>query len=502
MNLYNFYYDETEHSRKINYKTITADNYYDNFITAIVGWDIKNEESIKARYLEFEEKYKGRKSNEELKSTTIKQQQLEYGFASLNKQNTEFLYDFLSLFDNDTMIYFSVTSKIEYIILQLFKNYESNTVLNMENMKYSITKALIVYQPMNVIKCIYENPESLIIELKKFFETTLHLNKDNLPLKKRENQAFKQILYLLNEINENVTFDWNYKTQFIGFKKYLNENDIDKYSLIIDKEGEKGKTLNSAREIGLKNIMEQDSKDYFGIRMADMLAGIIGKVQKSLHKAITYTADDFQRNKKLLTYDWFDLNERQLDVYKEMYKVIIEINQCWYKAYGGIYSDDLVSFVALLGFINQFGSIQEIKENIDMLGEYYNSYVCENLKAHYKRINEQGEFEIPFELINKNNQEFFLNERGAKVYYESSKQPKLVIPSGGSTLDVLSVGFNKENIPLITIVENDNINCYRLPTELLDWIITLTGIAHMGEKLLPAKVIFSQTINGYCADIL
>lgn len=36
---YNFYYDETEHSRKINFKTITADNYYDSFITAIVGWN-------------------------------------------------------------------------------------------------------------------------------------------------------------------------------------------------------------------------------------------------------------------------------------------------------------------------------------------------------------------------------------------------------------------------------------------------------------------------------
>ena len=28
---YNFYYDESEHSRKINYTTISASNYYDNF---------------------------------------------------------------------------------------------------------------------------------------------------------------------------------------------------------------------------------------------------------------------------------------------------------------------------------------------------------------------------------------------------------------------------------------------------------------------------------------
>ena len=38
MSKYEFYYDETEHSRKINYKTVSAENYYDNFVTMIVGW--------------------------------------------------------------------------------------------------------------------------------------------------------------------------------------------------------------------------------------------------------------------------------------------------------------------------------------------------------------------------------------------------------------------------------------------------------------------------------
>lgn len=35
---YTFYYDESEHSRKISYKTVMAPNYYDNFVTMIVGW--------------------------------------------------------------------------------------------------------------------------------------------------------------------------------------------------------------------------------------------------------------------------------------------------------------------------------------------------------------------------------------------------------------------------------------------------------------------------------
>ncbi len=44
---YNFYYDETEHSRKINYQTITANNYNHNFIVAIVGWPADYEQRIR-----------------------------------------------------------------------------------------------------------------------------------------------------------------------------------------------------------------------------------------------------------------------------------------------------------------------------------------------------------------------------------------------------------------------------------------------------------------------
>ena len=64
---YMFFYDETEHSRKINYETVTANNYYDNFITGIVGWKAEDDECISDRYLAFESKYDYRKKDGELK---------------------------------------------------------------------------------------------------------------------------------------------------------------------------------------------------------------------------------------------------------------------------------------------------------------------------------------------------------------------------------------------------------------------------------------------------
>ena len=180
MDTYKFYYDESEHSRKINYNTVTAPNYYDNFVTVIVGWEKEKEKEVFKKYEDFENKYADRKDrNGELKSTTLKQKKFEYGLASLDKDNTQFIMDFLSIFDESTKLYFSVASKIEYLILQLFIGYQNNLIIDADAVKYSITKALVVYRPQNVIKSIYDNPEGFVEELKEFFRERIECNRSN-----------------------------------------------------------------------------------------------------------------------------------------------------------------------------------------------------------------------------------------------------------------------------------------------------------------------------------
>ena len=74
-------------------------------------------------------------------------------------------------------------------------------------------------------------------------------------------------------------------------KKYLLEIKIDDYLLILDKEGEEGeasRTLKAAQSVGLKNLQELMSEDQFGIRMADMLAGVISKFMKALNTELRY----------------------------------------------------------------------------------------------------------------------------------------------------------------------------------------------------------------------
>lgn len=501
MSKYNFYYDESEHSRKINYKTISASNYYDNFITMIVGWSVENDDILQ-HHADFEAKYADRKDRKgEIKSTMLQQKQFRYGFASLNKQNTQFISDFLSLFDENIHIYFSVSSKIEYLVLQLFRNYKNNLFVDADLMKYSITKALVTYRPEEIIRSLYESPKEFLEGLKKFFSDRIEYNKNNPKLKKAETNAFQEILCVLDEISELSEIDWDYHMSFDGFSKYLQEKGIQEYTLIIDKEGEQNeesKTLKSAHEIGLFHSIEADSMEYSGLRIADMMAGILSKLLKGLCDSLRYNTLDESVHKKILDTGWFELNEMQLELYKKVYRLICEWQPAWYKSYSGIYSDDLVLFNALLNYMNHFESVEQIRSDLDMQGEYFNAFTCEQLSQYFKR----RKCKLPIEPVILFDEESFLNQRGGKVYIDSNKQPFLPLHEGSQKFDVLSVGVDRKFAPIVTISKDGRVKCYRLPNELSEWASNVVGMAARGIKLCPAKITFSKINGRYYADIL
>lgn len=273
----------------------------------------------------------------------MKAKDFRLGFASLNNHTIEFYEDLISLLDDKIVIYFSVFSKIEYVINQLFVNYHSSMFIDVDYMKYSIIKAINIYRPQKVIEAIYKEPQIFVKELRSFLEDRIINNQANNTLKEHENQAFEEVLILLEDTEVPETLDWSYFAPFDGFKKLLTEMNIYEYQLMIDREGKESHTLNSAIDVGLENVTEEDSKDYVGIRMADMLVGLISRLMQSLKISLTGNYKEGKIKRTLLDFGWFAVNQRQLDLYKKLYLAICENNKYWYKTFSGIYSDDLVS---------------------------------------------------------------------------------------------------------------------------------------------------------------
>ena len=377
--------------------------------------------------------------------------------------------------------------------------YDPSMFVDVDYMKYSIIKAINVYRPQNVIEAIYKEPQIFVKELRSFLEDRIIKNQANTTLKEHENQAFEEILILLEDTEVPETLDWSYFAPFDGFKKLLTEMNVNEYQLMIDREGKKSHTLNSAMDVGLENVTEEDSKDYVGIRMADLLVGLISRLMQSLKISLTGNYKEGEIKKTLLDSGWFALNQRQLDLYKKLYRVICENNDYWYKSYSGIYSDDLVAFVALFQFVNHFSDADEIRNSkIEMQPEYYNAFVCESLNERYKIMRNK----LPIDPIVEDGKDYFYNQRGAKVYKDINKQPMLPLHSGQNEFYVLSVGFSQNRTPLVTISENDKPICYRLPNDYSDWTMTVAGVSSMGERLFPSKVLFSLIGGRYLVDIL
>ncbi|MCA6767566.1 hypothetical protein LF860_13065 [Enterococcus hirae] len=381
MGKFNFYYDESEHSRKINGKTILQNNFYDNFVTAIVGYNLDDLFEIEQRYLMFEKYYEDRKKGGELKSTTIKNSQIKYGFASMATDNVNFLRDFFSIFDDKIYLYYSIRSKIEYVILQLLL--EKKNAPFFQDIVYSITKALVIYKPKEILGVLGENDAQLLLLLKSFFQDRITANKNNLVLKQHENQAFNFIISILDSLNPNVNINWQYEFSFLGFQKYLDDSSISKVDIFIDKEGNE-LTLNAAKNLGFINAKELDSENSIGIRLSDMIAGIISKLLKSLRKALTYQNETEYTKKKILDQKWFDLNEDQYKLYKKLFYILSHLNNVYYKSFSGIYADDFVILISFLGYIDSFSNYDDFVNCKDNKPEVLNSSTYSRLQDYYK----------------------------------------------------------------------------------------------------------------------
>ena len=497
---YIFFYDESEHSRSITKETINARNFANNFVVAIIGYKFNDSQNIETQYIKLEESYKKFFNVDELKSTIIKKSKYIHGLKSIKDNDLSLVSDVFK-FANEVnlQLYISVQNKIEYVINQMLCDYDNDLFVDADSMRYSVSKLINMYMPQNVIEAIYINDGSFIAELTNFLKSLLDLNKNN-PNKINENPAIEQLLILLETYDKDFVINWNYKFSFAGFNLFLKERRIKDLSLVIDKEGN-GNTLESAKFESFIDAVDVDSNSCVGVRIADMIAGVVSRFIVSLHNSLSYKDINDGRNLKFLGEEWFDIDKKRFDCYKLIKKVIIDLNISWYKTYCSQYSDDFLYFIALLNYFDSFQSYEEFKKMpIEDHPFRLNGGAIEMLKERLTII--QSKLKIDPIDVNPKESEYYYNQRGAKCFFDYNKQEELKISSTGNRYLVLSVGFfgNMEKA-CVTIDDKGKPVCYLLPDGLKEWAITCVAMANRGVNLFPSKVLFNKINNKYYADV-
>lgn len=185
-----------------------------------------------------------------------------------------------------------------------------------------------------------------------------------------------------------------------------------------------------------------------------------------------------------------------MKLYGRLHYVISELNDAWYKSYAGIFSDDLISFVALLEFVDE--KTTERLNGDSLISEEFNQYCIQCLQGRFDEMRNK----LSRESIELDDEGCFINRWGTKVYADATKQPGLIIEGGKRECIVFNAGFDRRGVPTITILEDGEYRCYRIPDQLREWALNLVALKNMGQEILLAKVLFTKQGSRWHADIL
>jgi len=382
--------------RRIN----LGDDLMRSYVADVLYIPERSLNDINKNYSELVESYREGQKNkveQELKGTDILQGNFKFGIASLKKMNSYFylkLFDILLEGDVSNLLFsvnkmsMVVDARLTQWILKLdTKRYINSAIL----FKYSLTKYCEIEASEEVIRNLFDPHKkideilySIQIDLKEFVAK----HKNN-PRMKLQLVNYKQLLKIINDgkhladnvVFEKVSFDWD-KVSF-DIDLWLTENKLkdiwqpEQATLILDQ----GIPPEPFEKIGFRNVMvEQDSKDYVGLQLADMLVVITGNYISKLTSALRYDKAEPEKP-KYLDKEWFDLEEHQFELILKMTQFFFG-NDNTYSFIGDSYFDDSLffeTFCKYIGTFSSYESYQKISSDLHVKGMF----------MHYKDTSEK-----------------------------------------------------------------------------------------------------------------
>ncbi|WP_459476468.1 hypothetical protein [Clostridium saccharoperbutylacetonicum] len=402
---YIFYWDESSHTRKITGKNKSVNIYVENendiYISVYIGGARNQINYLLEDYRVIENEFKQKRkfdNQQELKGTNFKKKNFIYGVKTFNEEAMSFYSKFFkALYENKAYYHITMISKTEILIEQSFKGIIIPFVKT-EVFYYSLIKFLYNYRCIPVMLEFFEentvSKNDLIDKIRDLLIGVIEKTKD-IPRKVHETGALKQLLFILDnflvQFDTKAKYPWDYTLVYDGFNKYLKEMNIAQSDchLYMDKES-------NVHEYGLNYsygiIKEVDSKQKIGVRISDILSNFIERIsyaiqidmqEVEIQTVYSIQTEDFER-KNLLSWQWFDINESQFQLYKLIARYFELYCDLYWSSYTGIYSDNTVMFFSLFHYIDIYETYEEFRKTSYLMhAEKYNVCVCERLNKNF-----------------------------------------------------------------------------------------------------------------------
>ena len=398
-----FYYDETFHDRRLTVKNgilnAYSENSYDGFIFGVLG---KEENKMSNFLSEFEQLEKRTKETvgltSELKSTVFNSKLFRYGLSSLRKDAKNFYFSFFDLLiKHDILFQIGCVSKTEIIIHRLLSKVVIPFRIPYKSFVYSFTKLLEHHRLDYSFTNLLDEEEC---DIEQFIKKTINLltvllkNIHGIEREAVEEIVVQKIIQILENTivisDVKINGKWNYDIVAEAVRNRIAEESF-KIRVLLDNEQY---TYDAFRKANI-NCQQGDSNSYAGIRATDLFVGFAGRVIRSLKEDIKESplndVDQIKRElyteKRLVSKKWFEINKETFELYKRIGNYFSKAT--YWSSFQLCYGDDLIMFFSLFNYINTYNDYDSFCKNIDYHNEYFNTYVCEQIKDLYL---EEAEF--------------------------------------------------------------------------------------------------------------
>ena len=406
--MWNFYYDEAFHDRKITVKNnsinVYAENSSDIYTGFFIGFNEVEETEFFEKYALFEKKYKEFYTiadEEELKGTTIGKKNYRNGFATFNKNTLNFYNEFFDILNDGRVIFhIGMFSKTELIVNEFLRNVIVTCQINRSSFLYSLTKFLYTYrnQPLLIEMMQCENcsdVRNVIDSLLEFMQNIIDRS-FNSKRKHLEKNALIELVCVLRTAQifnfRHSELGWRYEQVFIGFNKLLNERSIKQtdVNLFIDTEAN---TLKAAKAVSEYNKCDE-LRESKGLRISDILSHFFGSLALSLESAFReveiHDEGDLDKidyaKKNLIPKEWFNISENQFLLYHKIMKIFNNFHAYEWTGYDSNFGDSPVIVFCLLRYFLNYDIFEKFSETPnEMHCEYFNTSCCEMLKFKFAR---------------------------------------------------------------------------------------------------------------------
>lgn len=407
MSEYTFYFDESFHDRKIGFNdktglNIRSDNSLDTFIGLFWGCRTSKVPTILEKLSNIEKKHKSIlniPANSEFKTVSINKKNFIRGIKSFNDNVLGFYTDVFQFIDDmDLILQADLISKTEFFVRNIFP-------VSNDSIQYSLTKFIIHYGNNDLFAALENARNSrtndiLRRELIKNLITIMDATK-NIPRKEREYQAYRELLFFVSsykfdmKVHHNYKFD--YSPNFDGLIMLLEERGIhpDECDLCIDYEFD---IISRAMDYPFHDVRGVTSDKCVQVRLSDWLSGFIGRMifamvnDPNMREDPVYNIEDIIDNdlerKRLLSEDWFKIDEIRFELYKLISKALFSNHSDYYWVYLTCnYFDQMAMFASFVQYIASYDDYREFA-NVDSTShaKYVNSMCCEMMSKRFSEF--------------------------------------------------------------------------------------------------------------------